>query len=347
MIVKSNSSFNNITYPVVKLNNEMYLIGLNNKFQIRQFSNEELLYEFRFYECGFSILNQSIFFYVGSSLIEYNLKTSKESLFFKSEVNNEIWFFNESFLFEVNRTAVRREFNYSFYSILEKKIKWSEKSTNRLSSLSNTYLLFTDILGTVYKRKNILDGADIWTFDLSKNRINGKVILINNVLILPTVNQDLIAIEIETGKELWRLQNCNLHHQQQPNTGYLVGLSANSFGNNFYQVIDPMSGEKLIDKKFEDFFYETNPNLACISENHYYFISNVLGDGTRTKSERVSHLGCINLNTHELEWVEKLSQNSDKEIKYQKPEYKDGKFYLLDNRNTLHIYEDESRSTVV
>lgn len=187
-----------------------------------------------------------------------------------------------------------------------------------------------------------------WKFELGDNiKVGGDFILFNKFVIIPTTNQDLICVAIETGKELWRLPNCNLYHQQQPSTGYLVGLSANSFGDNFYQVIDPIKGEKLIDKKFENFFYETSPNLACISETHYYFISNVLGDGTGTKSERASHLGCINLNTHELEWVEKLSQNSNKETKYQKPEHKDGKFYLLDNRNTLHIYEDVSTPTVV
>ncbi len=179
-----------------------------------------------------------------------------------------------------------------------------------------------------------------WKFELGNDiKVGGDFILMNKLVIVPTTNQDLIGIEIETGKELWRLSNCNLNHQRQPNTNYLVGLSANSFGDNFYQVIDPISGKKLVDKKFDDFFFETTPNKACITETHYYFISNVLGDGTGTKSERITHFGCINLQTHEIEWVEKVGNTSDRRSEYQKPEINKNKIYLLDGEQTLHIYE--------
>lgn len=179
-----------------------------------------------------------------------------------------------------------------------------------------------------------------WKFELGDNvKVGGDFILRDKLLVVSTTNQDLIGVEIETGKELWRLSNCNINHQQQPNTNYLVGLSANSFGDNFYQVIDPISGKKIVDKKFENFFFETTPNKACITETHYYFISNVLGDGTGTKSERITHLGCINLQTHELESVEKVGNTSDRRSEYQKPEINNNKIYLLDGEQTLHIYE--------
>jgi len=337
MIYKNN--IREVTYPIVKLNRETYLIGLKNKFQIRSYVNEELIHQFEFNESGFSILKENIFFYVGSTLIKYNFNTRKESLFFKSEEDNEIWLFNGSYLFKAKHTDIRGEYIFDFISIIENRILWSDIEKLELSNLSSKFLIFTNLTQTYFYRYSFGLGKKIWNLDFSENRINGKVLLIKNILIFPTTNQDLIGIEIETGKELWRLPNCNLYHQQQPNTGYLVGLSANSFGDNFYQVIDPIRGEKLIDKKFEDFFYETTPNLACISETHYYFISNVLGDGTGKKSERVSHLGCINLKTHELEWVKKMSRNTEKISEFKKPEYHQGKFYLLDGEQSLHIYE--------
>lgn len=187
---------------------------------------------------------------------------------------------------------------------------------------------------------DLVDGQLKWKFELGNDvKVGGDFILMSDLIIVSTTNQDLIGIEINTGKELWRLPNCNLHHQQQPKTNYLVGLASNSFGDNFYQVIDPISGKKLIDKKFDNFFYETRPTLACIKETHYYFISNVIGDGTGTKSERQTHLGCINLQTHEIEWVEKIGTTLDRRSEYQKPEINGSKIYLLDGEQTLHIYE--------
>jgi hypothetical protein len=182
-----------------------------------------------------------------------------------------------------------------------------------------------------------LDNGQLkWKFELGDNvKVGGDFILMDKLIVVSTTtDQDLIGIEIETGKELWRLSNCNFHHQQQPNTNYLIGLSANSFGDNFYQVIDPINGERIVNKKFENFFYETTPNLACITETHYYFISNVLGDGTGIKSEKITHLGCINLQTHEVEWVERIKGNG-----YLRPEVHNDKFYLLDGEQTLQILE--------
>jgi hypothetical protein len=166
-------------------------------------------------------------------------------------------------------------------------------------------------------------------------------LLINNVLIFSTTNQDLIGIEIETGKELWRLNNINAgYFQIQPKTNYLISLNSNSAGDNWYYVIDPITGRKVIDKKFEKFYYDAGANKACITENHYYFISNVMGDGGY-RDERKTHLGCINLHSHEIEWIEKIGTTSDRRNEYQKPEINNGKIYLLDGEQTLHIYEIE------
>jgi len=180
-----------------------------------------------------------------------------------------------------------------------------------------------------------------WKFELGENiKVGGDFILMDELAIVSTNNQDLIGIDIESGMELWRLPNCNLYHQKQLNTNYLVGLSSNSFGDNFYQVIDPVSGAKLIDKKFENFFYETSPTLASITETHYYFISNELGYPSEMRTERITHLGCVNLQTHEIEWVEKIGTiPSSRGNGYLKPEINNNKIYLLDGEKTLHIYE--------
>lgn len=185
-----------------------------------------------------------------------------------------------------------------------------------------------------------------WQFELGEEiKVAGDFILINGIVIVPTTNQDLIGIGIETGKELWRLKNINTSHFQiQFKTNYLISLVSNSVGDNWYYVIDPKTGQKIIDKKFNNFFFGAGGSKACITETHYYFISNEYGYPSEHRTERITHLGCINLQTHELEWVEKIGTTSDRRSEYQKPEIHNGKFYLLDGEQTLHIYETSSSS---
>jgi hypothetical protein len=324
-----------VTYNLIKTNSSFSLIGLNNEIKLIDNNGQIKELPTRIFENQLKKIEENqLFFQVENIVYRLIFSDLSISIFFTTTENKDIWIFNDDYIFEAERTKNRREYKFDFLSLREKKVLWSDISVIRFYSKSNELLLFTDFLGNVFKNRNICDGAEIWSLDFQDNKLNTNVKLINDTLVFETSNQDLIGIESQTGKELWRLSKSNLHLQQQPSTNYLVGLSSNSFGDNFYQVIDPINGVKLIDKKFENFFYETTPNLACITETHYYFISNVLGDGTGTKSERITHLGCINLQTHELEWIERIVG-----IGFLKPEVHNNKFYLLDGEQTLHIYE--------
>lgn len=183
-----------------------------------------------------------------------------------------------------------------------------------------------------------------WKFELGEDiHVDGDFILINGIVIVSTTSQDLIGIEIETGKEIWRLKNINASHFQiQLTTNYLISLVSNSVGDNWYYVIDPKTGQKIMDKKFNNFFFGAGGTKSCITETHYYFISNEYGYPSGYSTERITHLGCINLQTHEIEWVEKIGTTPDRRSEYQKPEIHNGKFYLLDGEQTLHIYETPS-----
>jgi outer membrane protein assembly factor BamB len=330
----------NVTYNLIKTNSNFSFVGINNEIKLLNNDNQIKDLPIIIRENQLKKIEEShLFFQVDNIIYKLIFSDLSISTFYTTTANKDIWIFNEDYIFEAERTENRREYKFDFLSLEENKIFWSDVSTIRFFSKSNK-LLFTDFLGNIYKYRNIYTGHEVWSLDFSENKANRSVFLINDILIFETTNQDLIGVEIETGKELWRLANCNLHHQQQPSTNYLVGLAANSAGDNFYQVIDPIRGTKIVDKKFENFFFETTPNLACITETHYYFISNVLGDGGQ-KDERITHLGCINLQTHEIEWIEKVGTTSDRRSSYQKPEINGNKIYLLDGEKTLNIYELE------
>ena len=335
-------SIKEVTYGLVKLNNEMSLIGLNNEFFIKDRDDQIIKFPFQVLENKTrKITDKYLFYQEGKICFKVDFDTLIRSVFYEINSDFEIWICNDDYIFLAKRTDIRREYEFSLVNLRNGIIKWSDKSMIRYFSKDDNQFLFTDFLGEIYKKRSVENGDTIWTLDFSENKINGNVLLIKNVLVFPTTTQDLLGIEIDTGKELWRLFNCNLYHQQQPETNYLVGLSSNSFGDNFYQVIDPINGKILVDKKFDNFYYETQPTLACITETHYYFISNVIGDGTGTKSERQTHLGCINLQSHEIEWIEQIGSTSDRRSSYQKPEINGNKIYLLDGEKTLNIYELE------
>jgi outer membrane protein assembly factor BamB len=261
---------------------------------------------------------------VGSNLMVFDMNKKEIIKEFSGAVEYVLWFLNQNNQIPIDEKVF----------ILKENLDLIETMRIEFPRYCNEKYAVDRFKNTV-ECTEVYKGDLIWKFELGDNvKVGGDFILMDKLVVVSTNTQNLIGIEIETGKELWRLSNCNLHHQQQPTTNYLVGLSANSFGDNFYQVIDPINGVKLIDKKFENFFYETIPNLACITETHYYFISNVLGDGTGTKSERITYLGCINIQTHEIEWVERIVGSG-----FLKPEVHNNKFYLLDGEQTLHIYE--------
>ena len=215
------NNIDRVTYPLTRINDDAYLVGINGKFEIRSFNTDDLIFSTKLDECNFKILSNKIYFIFQNRVFVYDVNLKKYALFFESVEEKEIWFVNESYIFETARTEVRREYQYSLKRVSNKEIIWSEKSKLRPSVVSSKDLFFTDILGSVFFKKNLNSKETIWTINFSDNRLKPKVILINDILVLETSNQDLIGIELQTGKELWRLSNSNMHLQQQPNTNYL------------------------------------------------------------------------------------------------------------------------------
>jgi len=331
-----------ITYGII-INSTHFFLGINNEFKILNLDDEVVDFPFTFFENQLcKIDDKKLYYRDKNEIYEINCSNADVNriLYSKADINSEIWIVNDNYLFEAQRTANRREYEFSLIEKKSKKKIWSDKSTVRFVSKSNKYLLFTDFLGGIYQRRCIDNGKEIWSLDFSDNRIQGKVLVIDNIIVFPTTNQDLIGIEIETGKEMWRLKNINANFFQiQPNTNYLISLVSNSMGDNWYYVINPINGKIIVDKKFDDFYYGAGGSTACIDDDYYYFISNDYGYPTEMRIERITHLGCINLQTHEIEWIEKIGTTSDLRSGYQKPEVHNGKIYLLDGEKTLHVYE--------
>lgn len=330
----------NVTFPISKLNEKYFLIGINGIFKLLDGIEVKNFIGLEIKETGHQILNNILYLYDEKRIIGVDLE-DVQSTKFVDYTADRLWIFNSEYIIYVTENKNSRDFKIDFYSKNKDTILWSITDKMYLSNLSDKFLIFVNLTGTIYKRLNTISGEEIWSLDFSENKVVGNTLLIDNILVFSTTNHHIIGIDIETGKELWRLEKINAgSFQIQPETKYLVSLNANSAGDNWYYIINPLNGEILVNKKFEKFYYDATANKACITDTYYYFISNVMGDGGY-KDERVTHLGCINLQSHDLEWIEEVGATSDRRSEYQKPEINGNKIYLLDGEKTLHIYELE------
>lgn len=329
----------NVTFPISLLTNEYFIIGINSEFKLFDGFNIIDFDNKRIPETGFKKILKKVYFYLEKKIYQIDLETLKSDIFIEY-TSDELWLLNSRYFFYANKTKERREYKFDFFSNERKSILWSAIDKLELTNLSNDFLIFTNLNRTVYSRYDFNSGKKLWSLDFSENRVIGTVHLIENILIFPTTNKDVIGIAIESGKELWRIQNVHSgYFQTQPETNYLVSFNSNSMGDNWYCVINPLTGEKVVDKKFDKFHYGTGSTQACIDGDYYYFISDLMGFPEEMRTERITHLGCINLQSHEIKWIEEVGKTADRRSGYQKPEVHNGKVYLLDGEQTLHIYE--------
>lgn len=200
--------------------------------------------------------------------------------------------------------------------------------------------------GCICKIKSGFQYVDIslqrafWTYTFPEGeKAQGDIYLHENVLIVPSIagqmpnNKNYLqGIDINTGKEIWKNEGYFLHLQQDLQTGLLYG-----FAGEKYQVIDPITGNQLVDKEFAG-LKEENRLLVTTSMNRLY------GDGLYFISDYVeNHYDCqfgkINTESHEIEFIQKLDVAEG--VKADPPIYHKGKIYIKDNLDTLHIYEQE------
>lgn len=221
--------------------------------------------------------------------------------------------------------------------ILNKSLELIKTNRTEFPGICNSRYSISRFKNTI-KCTDVFTGEFFWEYDFSKKEmVIEDFILVKNILIVSTSSETLIAINLETGKELWRLDSCGYYFQKHPTKNYLISFVSDTFGDNKYLVIDPFKGAKIIEKEF-DVSFETSPLFACITDTHYYFISNLISNSPGNV-ERITHLGAINFKTHNIEWFEKISKTKGRNYEYQKPEYYNNRFYLLDGEKTLHIYE--------
>ena len=169
-------------------------------------------------------------------------------------------------------------------------------------------------------------GDNRWLIEFNQ-KITGNLHLHDNTLIIPTKGKRLYGIDAESGEQLWELEGTHPSYVKHPQTGLLY-----AHGSNVYQVVDPEKGEIIFEKDFT----EENKQYGVLPAPSGY----ICGDGIYfTSNTGGSKFGKLNIQTHSLEFVQKL--DVEEGLTAQHPVYHQGRIYILDNTGTLHVYEQD------
>lgn len=173
--------------------------------------------------------------------------------------------------------------------------------------------------------------------DSGKGRIGKvhsyKVVLYENIAIIPLVNWGNIGIDINSGKVIWQQKNKATWHSYQ--FGHLrYGISA------FLYEYDARTGEMLRTKDIAEMLDMKNPRIwdaivaiqgVSVSEKYIIF-------GNKGLVFIIDRLTFTLIETLEIDDINVGTYNGS-------PLYKDGMLYIVDSDNCLHVIKDENYSS--
>ncbi len=151
--------------------------------------------------------------------------------------------------------------------------------------------------------------------------------LIVSLQIRPLEEYILLGLDAMTGEEKWRIDDARYLYIQDIEQGYLYGI-----GGNLFQVIDVQHGKMLVYERLSSEIekYRVFPDRqGCLSPKGLYFKSN----------HPDCKLGLINIQTHKIEFV--IDLNLPKGVKVTEMSYHNGRLYVQDTNDVLHIFAEE------
>ena len=133
----------------------------------------------------------------------------------------------------------------------------------------------------------------------------------------------LLGLDAVTGEEKWRIENAFYIYAPDNSTGLFYALSG-----YFYQVIDVKNGKLVCvdDLSAEMSKFDVIPEAGgCLTEDGIYF-----------RGRMSAKFGLLNIHTHKFEFVEDLGAGKD--VWTTNIQYHNGKVYVLDSKDVLHIW---------
>ncbi len=288
----------------------------------------------------FSSLNNDLYFFDNSKL--FKVINDKLIEKFCIEGLDGLKIVSENVLFGRKRLS-RKEKKYSLFDF-NYNLLWTYTGTDSITPIKGLIFCSERFDKTKFYLRNSLNGKRLWNYQLPDGYtiyLSPKVI--DDVLFIEAYNekdnQFLVGINKDSGEVLWKE-----YFEVNINDKFIIAHCFNRFenllygcSNKLYQVFNPINGEVVLEKEVSDLFQEDfiiHKNLY--SENKLWFVGQI---GEKVK------FGFFNTENQELELLEDFP--SETFVRIQSIEYHKGKLYLLDDSNTLHIFEKEENNKIV
>lgn len=308
-----------------------------------------------------------------------SLKSTEDILFFSSVDENKTYVFQndklrsidsavwlntiyENTIISYNYQANERVFSIQVFDyILNLPIKNIEIKLSLWNLIrEKNYLYFWDYRKFIIKRFSLILSEINWETDLKGRTyldvwqeekevtIQRIIGIYENQLLLTLNNDELISIDIETGKVLWETKDFiknNLPNSRNISQfrfvyWHIEGSKMYQLDGNIYYSIDLYSQEIEIlwkDESLENFLTITHKTYTT---DYIYFT------GSYNNQLQPHLIGVFNRKLLKVDWVHDMDLSIDPKMGYspslnQPPQVDENKLYVLDTGGTLHIFEKE------
>ena len=277
------------------------------------------------------------------AIMEDKLFASDNDLYVYDEVLKEFVLYRESLgggrvnIFNGNFIENKYERPDKFVRVTMYKGKsniklWEKSYFNRISWFcQDSYLYVTDLSFKYIDFIDAQSGEVINTLHfenppISRFIYNYEDTLIVSLEIQPLEEYLLLGLDARTGQEKWSLESTHYSYIQDHVSGCLYGI-----GGKRFDIIAPNEGKVLYKGNMSDENKKFNvcPECGILGENGIYFKDNFPH----------SRIGLINIQTHKIEFV--IDLNLPKGVKVTSMSYHNGRLYVKDTNDTLHIFAEE------
>lgn len=281
-------------------------------------------------------INSDWFYFSEEGIYSFNTDNLDKNKVWQ-RLNARPYFFGKEMIIEEKVSWKTGDVECWLYNSETKNLIWHKMfSDDRRIGAMCDYFFLCDSSMSYIERVNPLTLKSSWCFKFDKNeKSSGSIHRHNNILIVPSTTLDeygfiedyyLRAIDLETGKVLWKeATNNQFCHDKK------TGLMYSFWG--CFTIVDPNKGivfnEKIIEtsgannvKPISRLCHLEYPYLYFCTDNHH---------------EKPVHFGRIDIESKILDFM--IPSNIGPEVKFSDFAYHNQRFYLLDMKNVLHIYE--------
>lgn len=319
----------NIT-SIPEFYNEMVLLYRSNTLLFISEKTYDVVHELHFNDWYPLEVSNGIVLMYKNDLFIYDDKLKKFTLYQGSIYGGAVAFFNDKII-EDKYDRKNKSVEVTLYEKNNNDKLWQRTFPERRGSyILGEHLYVTDLSLRYIDFIDDRTGEILNTLHFENPPISRFIYYYNETLIVSLhVSRDefhLLGLDARTGEEKWRIKDAFYIYAPDYSTGLFYALSGNLF-----QVVDVKNGRMVCvdDLSSEMSKFNVIPEAGgCLT-----------GDGIYFRGRLSGKFGLLNIHTHKFEFVEDLGVGEG--VRTNDIQYHNGKVYILDSMNVLHIWGKE------